>query len=116
MRSIEISARTVAEATRLALEQLNALIPALVVLDLNLPHVTGESILHYIRAQARLAKTRAKASDVSIFLVTGCRRRSTMVSGSRRDTRSVGRRLLSMNMPALFCRRIRQRLLMRWII
>jgi DNA-binding response OmpR family regulator len=46
------------EDGRLAMEQLNTLLPALVVLDLNLPHVTGESILHYIRAQARLTKTR----------------------------------------------------------
>jgi DNA-binding response OmpR family regulator len=42
----------------LAIEQLNALLPALVVLDLNLPHVSGEAILQHIRAQARLAKTR----------------------------------------------------------
>ena len=42
----------------LAIEQLNILVPALVVLDLNLPHVSGESILQHIRAQARLAKTR----------------------------------------------------------
>ena len=42
----------------LALEELNRVLPALVVLDLNLPHVTGETILRHIRAQARLAKTR----------------------------------------------------------
>ncbi len=42
----------------LAIEQLNSLLPALVVLDLNLPHVSGESILQHIRTQAGLANTR----------------------------------------------------------
>lgn len=42
----------------LALEQLDTLRPALVVLDLNLPHVSGETILRHIRTQARLANTR----------------------------------------------------------
>jgi DNA-binding response OmpR family regulator len=41
-----------------AITQLNTLVPALVVLDLNLPHVPGETILQHIRAQARLANTR----------------------------------------------------------
>src|SRR5262245_1782639 len=43
---------------RVALEQLDRILPALVVLDLNLPHVSGEAILRHIRAQAGLAKTR----------------------------------------------------------
>src|SRR5262245_27066550 len=42
----------------LALERLDSLLPALVVLDLNLPHVAGETLLRHIRSQARLAKTR----------------------------------------------------------
>lgn len=50
-------ARTI-EDGGLAIEQLNILVPALVVLDLNLPHVSGESILQHIRSQARLANTR----------------------------------------------------------
>ena len=32
--------------------------PAVVVLDMHLPHVSGEAILRQIRADARLAKTR----------------------------------------------------------
>lgn len=41
-----------------AVEQIDTLVPALVLLDLNLPHVSGESILRHIRTQVRLAKTR----------------------------------------------------------
>jgi CheY-like chemotaxis protein len=41
-----------------ALKRLAATTPALVILDLNLPRVTGAEILHHIRADKRLAKTR----------------------------------------------------------
>lgn len=41
-----------------ALDQLNQTIPFLVVLDLNLPHVTGDKILSQIRNDQRLAKIR----------------------------------------------------------
>src|SRR5262245_35769732 len=32
--------------------------PVIVVLDLHLPHASGDEILHHIRSEARLAKTR----------------------------------------------------------
>jgi CheY-like chemotaxis protein len=41
-----------------ALERLAVTTPSLVILDLNLPRVTGADILHHIRTDARLAKTR----------------------------------------------------------
>jgi DNA-binding response OmpR family regulator len=41
-----------------ALERLAAVTPALVVLDLQLPYVLGEDILHRLRADERLARTR----------------------------------------------------------
>jgi chemosensory pili system protein ChpA (sensor histidine kinase/response regulator) len=41
-----------------ALDQLNQTIPFLVVLDLNLPQVTGDKILSQIRSDQRLAKIR----------------------------------------------------------
>ncbi|MDY7079691.1 MAG: response regulator [Chloroflexota bacterium] len=41
-----------------ALERLTVTTPAVVVLDMHLPHVAGPDILHYIRADARLAETR----------------------------------------------------------
>ncbi len=41
-----------------ALSSLTEVIPDVVVLDLELPHVPGMEVLHQIRADARLAKTR----------------------------------------------------------
>lgn len=43
---------------QVALNRLADSIPSLVVLDLHLPHVSGSDILHYIRNDLRLAKTR----------------------------------------------------------
>lgn len=40
-----------------ALERLKDVIPQIVVLDLNLPGLSGREILTYIRAEARLART-----------------------------------------------------------
>jgi two-component system phosphate regulon response regulator PhoB len=40
-----------------AMERLNHIAPQVVILDLNLPGMSGREILAYIRAQARLAKT-----------------------------------------------------------
>jgi len=41
-----------------AMARLAEVAPTLVVLDLHLPHVSGEEILRHIRADERLAKTR----------------------------------------------------------
>jgi len=43
---------------RAALERLAQVVPDLVVLDLHLPYVSGDEILQYIRADARLADTK----------------------------------------------------------
>lgn len=40
-----------------ALDHLNELTPELIILDLHLPYVSGEEILHQIRANKRLEKT-----------------------------------------------------------
>ncbi|MCK6624022.1 MAG: response regulator [Anaerolineae bacterium] len=42
---------------RTALDRLAVVTPALVLLDLHLPHVSGQAILRYIRTEERLAKT-----------------------------------------------------------
>lgn len=42
---------------KLAMQRLTNITPDLIVLDLNLPHVSGESILDYIRQESRLAAT-----------------------------------------------------------
>jgi DNA-binding response OmpR family regulator len=41
-----------------ALERLRTIAPEIVILDLNLPGVSGKDLLTYVRAQDRLAKTR----------------------------------------------------------
>jgi DNA-binding response OmpR family regulator len=41
-----------------ALDYLGAFTPALILLDLHLPHVSGQQILKHIRSQERLAQTR----------------------------------------------------------
>ena len=43
---------------RAALERLQEVTPDVVVLDLHLPHVSGETILKYIREEERLTHTR----------------------------------------------------------
>ena len=40
---------------RKAQERLKKIIPALIILDLHLPHISGDEILHHIRASERLA-------------------------------------------------------------
>lgn len=47
----------VAQDGKEALEQLETITPSLILLDLHLPIVGGDEILHYIRADERLAKT-----------------------------------------------------------
>ena len=49
---------------RAALARLAVMVPALVLLDINLPVVSGETILQAIRADSRLANTR-------VILTTG---------------------------------------------
>jgi len=41
-----------------ALERLAEIVPRIIVLDLHLPFVSGKDILHHIRADTRLSKTR----------------------------------------------------------
>jgi CheY-like chemotaxis protein len=41
-----------------ALARLSEVVPSLVVLDINLPGVSGAKILHFIRADSRFEKTR----------------------------------------------------------
>ena len=57
-----------------ALAQLAATAPSIVVLDLHLPNVSGMDILKYIRADARLAKTR-------VILTTADARMADMLQG-----------------------------------
>lgn len=57
LKGAECEVETIATGDA-ALERLAETTPAVVVLDLDLPRVSGIDILQYIRADARLAKTR----------------------------------------------------------
>jgi two-component system KDP operon response regulator KdpE len=48
----------IARDGRQALERLASITPDVVVLDLHLPHVDGDDLLHQIRGDSRLADTR----------------------------------------------------------
>lgn len=51
-----------------ALARLAETLPAVVVLDLHLPHVSGEVILQQIRADERLANTRVILATADAFM------------------------------------------------
>jgi CheY-like chemotaxis protein len=51
-----------------ALEWLSSMVPALVILDLHLPGASGVEILHYIRADYRLAQTRVIIASAYVDL------------------------------------------------
>jgi DNA-binding response OmpR family regulator len=57
-----------------ALDRLARVAPAIVVLDVNLPKVSGSDILKYIRADARLAKTK-------VIIATGDSNQFSALSG-----------------------------------
>lgn len=64
---------------RLALERLAALIPDIVVLDLHLPRVSGEDVLHHIRADRRLTKTRVMLATADPLLADNLREEADLV-------------------------------------
>ena len=57
LENAEYETETVQDGNK-ALQRLSETEPAIVVLDLHLPHVSGEKILRYIRGEERLAQTR----------------------------------------------------------
>ena len=52
-----------------ALQRLDLIVPALVLLDLELPRVSGDKILHHIRADKRLAQVKVILATASDHLV-----------------------------------------------
>jgi len=54
-------------------------VPAVVVLDLNLPGVPGAEILDYIRAQKRMEKTRVFIASANHLLSTSLREKADLV-------------------------------------
>jgi len=62
-----------------ALTRLAETVPAVVVLDLHLPHVSGDKILRQIRADERLTKTRVMLATADAQMAENLRRDSDLV-------------------------------------
>jgi two-component system alkaline phosphatase synthesis response regulator PhoP len=62
-----------------ALARLAETVPAVVVLDLHLPHVPGETILHQVRADERLANTQVILATADAFLAGELREDADLV-------------------------------------
>jgi DNA-binding response OmpR family regulator len=61
----------IVRAGDVALERLAVMTPKVVVLDLQLPHVAGMDILHYIRTEPRLANIRVIVATAHPHLAEG---------------------------------------------
>jgi DNA-binding response OmpR family regulator len=61
------------------LERLATTVPAVVVLDLHLPQISGEEILHKIRAEPRLAETRVMIATADPTLAETLRAQADLV-------------------------------------
>lgn len=64
---------------QVALNKLAEITPELVVLDLHLPHISGEDILAYIRQDARLAKTRVVLASADPQMASMLREKADLV-------------------------------------
>ncbi len=64
---------------QVAISRLAEITPALVVLDLHLPHVSGADILKHIRADARLAKTRVVVASADPQMASMLRDKADLV-------------------------------------
>lgn len=62
-----------------ALTRLAAVTPALVVLDLHLPYLSGEKILRQIRADKRLAGTRVMVTTADAIMAENLREEADLV-------------------------------------
>ncbi len=78
LQAAEFETETI-EDGRTALARLAEVTPAVVVLDLNLPHVSGDEILRQIRADERLAETRVMLATANAMLAETLRGESDLV-------------------------------------
>jgi DNA-binding response OmpR family regulator len=69
----------IAHDGKAALAQLAATTPTVVVLDLHLPHVSGQKILQQIRADGRLAKTRILLTTADALLAESLQEEADLV-------------------------------------
>lgn len=62
-----------------ALDRLAVVVPDLVLLDMHLPNVSGDTILHHIRADERLANTRVMLATADAYMAENLRDKSDLV-------------------------------------
>ena len=78
LRAAEYEIEIIRDGTA-ALERLSGTEPAVVVLDLHLPYVSGKTILHHIRADRRLAQTRVMLTTADSILADTLRSEADLV-------------------------------------
>jgi len=78
LRSVNFETETVFDG-QTALDRLEEIVPDVVVLDLNLPNVSGRDILHRIRADERLANTKIMLATADALMAESLRRESDLV-------------------------------------
>ncbi len=78
LRAAEFEAEIISDG-HVAADRLAATIPAVVVLDLHLPEVSGEAILHQIRADERLAGTSVMVATADPHLAETLRNQADLV-------------------------------------
>lgn len=62
-----------------ALARLGEIVPDIVVLDLHLPHISGQDLLHYIRANERLARTQVILATADALLADHLRKEADLI-------------------------------------
>ena len=78
LRSVDFETETVFDGDA-ALDRLAEIVPDVVVLDLNLPNVSGRDILRYIRGEARLANTKIMLATADALMAESLREESDLV-------------------------------------
>ncbi len=78
LQSVNFETETVFDGDT-ALKRLAEVEPDVVVLDLNLPRVSGREILGYIRSEGRLAKTKVMLATADALMAENLRAESDLV-------------------------------------
>ncbi len=78
LRAVNFDTETVWDGES-ALNRLQEIVPDVVVLDLNLPRVSGRDILHHIRADERLANTKIMLATADALMAESLRAESDLV-------------------------------------
>ena len=63
----------------IALDRLATTVPAVVILDLHLPNVSGKDILHQIRSDVRLSETRVMLATADALMAQSLREDADLV-------------------------------------